>query len=136
MEKQRYCLNCGTPLYGRPDKLFCSERCKDIWHNTRKRQIRMSRASVIGILENNHEILARLIGSGRTVWITPLLEAMGFRWDYFTRLVGIKRGTLLCECFDIKYRVSKTKLSGLAYITEYQGNTRKSQTQTNSASRS
>ena len=96
----------------------------------------MSRASVIGILENNHEILARLIGSGRTVWITPLLEAMGFRWDYFTRLVGIKRGTLLCECFDIKYRVSKTKLSGLAYITEYQGNTRKSQTQTNSASRS
>ena len=90
----------------------------------------------MGILENNHEILARLVGSGRTVWITPLLEAMGFKWDYFTRLVGIKRGTLLCECFDIRYRVSKTKLSGLAYITEYQGNKSERQAQTSSASRS
>ena len=126
-EKLKYCLNCGAPLHGRPDKLFCSERCKDSWHNTRKNRIKQSRASVLAILNNNHDILESLIQSGRTVWITPLLEAMGFRCDYFTRLVSISPGSLLCECFDIRYRVSKTKLSGLARVKECQ---------TDSASRS
>ena len=126
-EKLKHCLNCGEPLYGRPDKLFCSERCKDNWHNTRRSRIKRARASVLDILNNNHDILESLIQSGRTVWITPLLEAMGFRWDYFTRLVGIKRGSMLCECFDIRYRVSKTKLSGIARVTDCQ---------TSSASRS
>ncbi|MBO4465714.1 MAG: DUF2116 family Zn-ribbon domain-containing protein [Bacteroidales bacterium] len=122
-EKLKYCLNCGAPLVGRADKLFCSERCKDAWHNKRKNRIKQSRASVMGILKNNHDILESLIQSGRTVWITPLLEAMGLRCDYFTRLVGIRPGSILCECFDIRYRVSKTKLWGLTRVTDYEANT-------------
>ncbi|MBR6458503.1 MAG: DUF2116 family Zn-ribbon domain-containing protein [Bacteroidales bacterium] len=136
MEKQRYCLNCGAPLYGRPDKLFCSDRCKDSWHNIRRSRIRKKRSSVMSILDNNHEILAALLRTGRTVWITPLVEAMGFRWDYFTRLVEIKHGSILCECFDIRYRVSKTKLSSLARVSEYQGDKPQERAQISSAERS
>ena len=68
----------------------------------------------MSILNNNHEILSALLQSGRSVWITPLVEAMGFKPDYFTRLLEIKKGSILCECFDIRYDVSKTKLSRLA----------------------
>ena len=116
--------------------MFCSEHCKDIWHNIRKSAIRKIRSSVMGILNNNHEILESLIKSGRTVWITPLVEAMGFKWDYFTRLVKIEHGSLVCECFDIRYRVSKLKLSQLVRIDEYSGNHPGKQAQISSASKS
>lgn len=119
MEKLKNCLNCGAPLYGRPDKLFCSDSCKDSWHNIRRSRIRKKRASVMSILNNNHEILSALLQSGRTVWITPLVEAMGFKPDYFTKLVEIKSGSIRCECFDIRYEVSKTKLSRLKLITDH-----------------
>ena len=73
----------------------------------------------MSILNNNHEILSALLQSGRTVWITPLVEAMGFKPDYFTKLVEIKSGSIRCECFDIRYEVSKTKLSRLMLVTDH-----------------
>lgn len=116
MDKIRHCLYCGAPLYGRPDKQFCSNRCKDAWHNSRKSLIRKTRADVMDILESNHSILASLSQSGQSFWLTSLVEEMGFRYDYFTRLVGFKRGYMVCECFDIRYRVSKTKLTDIAVL--------------------
>lgn len=119
MEKLRRCLYCGAPLYGRTDKTFCSDHCKDRWHNSRKSSLRRSRAEVMDILENNYEILQSLLSSGSTVWLTPLIETMGFRVDYFTRLVSQRMGSMVCECFDIRYRVSKTKLSSVIRLTDY-----------------
>lgn len=116
--------------------MFCSERCKDIWHNIRKSAIKKIRASVIDTLNNNHEILEGLLKSGRTIWITPLLEAMGFKWDYFTRLVKIGHGSIVCECFDIRYRVSKMKLFQIVRIDDYPGDLSGKQAQISSASKS
>ncbi len=136
MEKQKYCLNCGAPLHGRMDKLYCSEHCKDTWHNKRKSRIRKKRASVMSVLNNNHEILTALLQSGRTVWITPLVEAMGFKPDYFTRLVEIGSGSIRCECFDIRYDVSKTKLSRITQLPDYKKERQAENGQISSAAKS
>ena len=71
----------------------------------------------MGALETNHSILIGLAAAGCISLRIPLAEAMGFRCDYFTRLVSVKRGTMICECFDIRYRVSKTKLWGVENIS-------------------
>lgn len=111
MEQKRYCLCCGKELHGRPDKKFCSEQCKDKWNNARKCERRQVRTCVLRILECNYSILRNLTESGGTVWDLGLLAALGFRPDYITRLVSNKKGYLICECFDIRYHVTKTKLA-------------------------
>ena len=116
MEKERLCINCGKPLYGRPDKMFCCERCKTNWHNFRKGLIRRSRSSVLTLLENNHSILVCLMNSGCLSWPLRMVESLGFKRDYLTRLAAQNRGEMVCECFDIRYRVSKTKIWGLEKI--------------------
>ena len=57
-----YCAECGAPIgNGRPDRKFCSPRCKSRWHN-HKRHPEEGRveARVLRILRRNREILAKL----------------------------------------------------------------------------
>lgn len=116
MGKKRLCLNCGAPLYGRPDKLFCCDRCKDTWHNARRGLVRRSRTSVLGILEHNYSILYCFLNAEASIWPLSLAESLGFKKDYFTRLASYARRETVCECFNIRYRVSKTKIWGIETI--------------------
>lgn len=34
MSQDRKCKGCGVPLSGHPNKRFCTQRCKDRYHNT------------------------------------------------------------------------------------------------------
>lgn len=117
MDKEKRCLNCNTPLHGRTDKLFCCDRCRDKWHNTRKSLLRKSRSLTLGILNKNYGILISLLKSGYRKWPLSVVEGLGFRTDYITRLSVSKRGEALCECFNIRYCVSKTKIWDIEFIT-------------------
>ena len=110
MEQKKHCLCCGKELHGRPDKKFCCEQCKDKWNNNRRSEERKLRGATLRALECNYAILRNLIESGGTVWDLGMLVAIGFQPDCFTRLVSNKKGYLICECFGIRYHVSKTKL--------------------------
>lgn len=117
MEKERRCLNCNSPIYGRPDKLFCSDRCRDNWHNIEKSLLRKNRSAVLGILEKNYGILISLMKSECRRWPLDLVEGLGFKSDYFTRITFNKRGGMVCECFNIRYSVSKTKIWNIEFIS-------------------
>lgn len=110
MKTEYKCLQCGAPLHGRPDKKFCSPLCKDRWNNSRRKDERDKKSRVLGVLQNNYSILSSLEESQGNEWNTELLETIGFRPDFFTRLVRRSPGEMLCECFDIRYRISKRKL--------------------------
>lgn len=110
MEHKRHCLCCGKELHGRPDKKFCSDKCKDKWNNSRKCELRKGKLATLRIIECNYAILQHLKEAGCTICDIKALAAIGFSPDYFTRLVTNKNGYLICECFDIRYHVSKTKL--------------------------
>lgn len=108
--ENRHCLCCGKELHGRPDKKFCSEECKDSYHNARKCELRKGKLSALRIVECNYAILRHLKDAGCTMCDLKPLISIGFCPDYFTRLISNKKGYLICECFDIRYHVSKTKL--------------------------
>ena len=80
-----HCLECGNPLpYGRKDRKFCCPACKNRNHNREARRWRFRHASVIGILENNHEILRHLIQIGvRSIPKEELIQ-LGYRMGFVT----------------------------------------------------
>lgn len=110
------CLECGETIsYGRPDKKFCSEECKNKHHNLQSRISKTLKKKVLSVLEKNYEVLEHLIHSGvDAVWLSEVL-AMGFQPEYFTSYKKIgKRGHY--KCFDIGYVMTANRISSISKI--------------------
>jgi hypothetical protein len=60
----RYCLNCGLPVFGRADKKYCDDHCRNDFHNsqsvTNSKLMRPSHKK----LRRNYEILTGVIDAG------------------------------------------------------------------------
>lgn len=116
-ETAPYCLECGEPLpYGRKDRKFCCKACKNRNHNREARQWRLRYASVIGILQKNHDILRNLIRIGvRSIPKTELVQ-LGYRQGFVTSSGRDGRRTV-CRCFDIVFFDTETRIAGLTLET-------------------
>ena len=105
-ELGQHCLECGDPLvYGRANRKFCSEACKNRYHNRRK-SISWERykQKVIRTLERNHGILSALMAAGlKSVDVIDLAQ-MGFNFNYITSYRRNGRRHRFC-CFDIRYDI-------------------------------
>ena len=90
-----HCLECGNPLpYGRKDRKYCCPACKNRSHNRDARQWRIRYASVISILQKNHDILRHLVQVGiRTIAKEELVQ-LGYRLGFVTSSgrEGCRRG--------------------------------------------
>ena len=108
------CLECGDPLpYGRKDQKFCCKSCKNRHHNREARRWRFRYATVIGILEKNHDILRQLIQLGvRSIPKEELIQR-GYRMGFVTSSGREGRRTV-CRCFDIVFFDTETRIAGLA----------------------
>lgn len=108
-----HCLECGNPLpYGRKDRTFCSPACKNRHHNREARQWRNRYASIIGILEKNHDILRQLIRMGVRSIPKEELVQLGYRMGFVTSSGRVGRRTV-CRCFDVVFIDMETRISGL-----------------------
>lgn len=104
------CLECGQPIhYGRTDKKFCSETCKNKYHNEQTNQYLKMHSKIIHILDKNHRILAHCLSNGLTSVSLGDAIQWGFNPDFVT---GVDRARLRTEyrCFDIIYLKSDTLL--------------------------
>ncbi|MBQ9548497.1 MAG: hypothetical protein IJV01_04980 [Bacteroidales bacterium] len=104
------CLQCGTELYGRPDKKFCSDPCKNKWHNSRGGEKRRSQGRVFTDLAVNYDILEKLLLKGVSSVDRSVLENMGFRCARITGHRRIRGGHDEYQCFDIHYIQTETRL--------------------------
>ena len=110
------CLQCGTPLYGRKDKRFCSQDCKDRWHYVLSADSRRYRRRVLMNLELNYTILEDLLESGITTIDRIDVEVQGFTPGIMTGYTR-KRGTQdEVRCFDISYNITEVRLSHIKRI--------------------
>ena len=104
------CLWCGADLYGRPDKKFCSQACKNAWNNSRNSDNRLLRNRIITALMVNYRILERVLNAENSSLELRTAEDFGFRPSYIT---GYRR---TCgrhdeySCFDIRYCQTPTRL--------------------------
>ena len=109
-----YCLECGEPLpYGRKDRKFCCNACKNRHHNREARQWRSRYAQVIGILQKNHDILSHLVRIGvKSIPKTELLQ-LGYHTGFVTSS-GRQGHRTVCRCFDIVFIDTETRLAGIS----------------------
>jgi predicted nucleic acid-binding Zn ribbon protein len=76
---ERYCPDCGSPIFGRKDRKFCSDACRTNYHNIRLRHKLALVRKVNSILLKNRNILEFFLRQGKTILSLPELEASGYR---------------------------------------------------------
>lgn len=117
--EKRRCLECGHQIqYGRSDKKFCCDTCKNRWHNRGGNQYLKVHSKIIHILDVNYKILSQCLANGQTSIDLGDAIQWGFQPDYLT---GIRKNRLKVEnrCFDIKYCRSENRIYRIEKISDF-----------------
>ena len=110
------CLHCGDRIrYGRTDKRFCCDECRNRHHNAQAKAGRAFRRRILSQLSANYEILDTLFKAG--VDSLDLMDAltMGFVPGVVTSYRKVGKHDEFC-CFDIKYFMTHTRLFSISKI--------------------
>lgn len=110
--KIRKCLECGREIYGRLDKKFCDENCKNRYHNQHYHSSSRLRDRIFTDLSTNHRILENLLKMGLTSVNLYDVQALGFKPSLVTGYAK-KKGYDELRCFDICYRQTPERILGI-----------------------
>jgi predicted nucleic acid-binding Zn ribbon protein len=112
---EKLCKECGKPLYGRVDKKFCNDWCRNSYNNKRVTGTGTFVKTVNSILKRNRSILEKNIPENRDSVKTNrkrLLEN-GFMFEYFTNIQTTRKGSEYYFCYEYGYQVLE---NGYFYI--------------------
>lgn len=112
------CLECGDKIvYGRSDRKFCCDVCKNRYHNRISRTIKEYKSMVNTALERNYGILESLKKMNfRRIPVREMQE-LGFRVEFFTsfRKGGVKDAYM---CYDLQYFVENDVVTSIVRISQ------------------
>lgn len=110
------CIECGDRIsYGRSDKKFCCESCKNRYHNRQTQTSRHYRQKVKSSLERNYYILDSLRRTSLRNIPVADMKSMGFRFEYFTSYVK-KQSKETFLCYDMKYCISGGVVTSISKV--------------------
>ncbi|MFA7473323.1 MAG: hypothetical protein WCY86_10510 [Spirosomataceae bacterium] len=101
-QNERSCLYCGNPVYGRSDKKFCDDFCR----NTHNNQLRKVSNNVVrkinnALLKNRKILESFLMEDKQMVKVREDdLIAKGFQPQYHTHIYTTKKGRLYFFCYE------------------------------------
>jgi len=101
---RKKCLQCGEPIKGRIDKLYCSAYCKSAFHYQKNKDKGDTLFKKIDVqLKRNRRLLKHFNHAGKsTVRASKLTEA-GFDPKYFTHYWKNSRGQVYLFCYDVGF---------------------------------
>lgn len=104
MSEEKKCLECGAAIRGRADKKFCSDYCRNAYHNQRNRVSKNLIRNINNRLRKNYRILDSFpLREGKTRTTKNKLLDKGFDFDYFTNLYTTKKGSTYYFVYDLGY---------------------------------
>ncbi len=104
MNVARKCLECEEPIRGRADKKFCSDYCRNAYHNQRNKDSKNLIRNINNRLRKNYRILDSFpLKEGKTRTTRNKLMDKGFDFDYFTNLYTTKKGSIYYFVYDLGY---------------------------------
>lgn len=103
MEDKRTCPECGDPVYGRTDKKFCSDQCRNSYNNKNTGYSNGYIRKINAVLKKNRRILSELNPNGKTKTHLNKLQAKGFDFNYYTNTYTTKAGTTYYFCYEHGY---------------------------------
>lgn len=98
------CLECKADFRGRTDKKFCSDSCRNAFHNRLNRDSNNLVRTVNNRLRKNYRILQHMTSEGGCAPVHRVsLTDRGFDFDSITRLKTSRKGEP-CYCvYDLGY---------------------------------
>lgn len=100
---EKHCLECGEIIRGRTDKKFCSDYCRNTYHNKANKDISNLIRNTNKALRRNHKILAELNPSGKTTVSRKKLLSKGFDFELITSIYTTKTGNVYYFTYDQGY---------------------------------
>lgn len=100
---QRLCLECERPIFGRIDKKFCSDACRNAYNNRLNADATNLVRNINNILRKNRRILLELNPSGKTKVHRGKLQKKGFDFGFHTNTYVTKAGHEYRYCYDQGY---------------------------------
>lgn len=99
----RHCLLCQNVLFGRSDKKFCDDHCRNEFHNEKARKVSSHTRPINRILQRNRRILMQFHSKFQHKVTRQQLSTAGFNFDYFTHIKRLKDGKSQIFCYDQGY---------------------------------
>lgn len=113
LEGMEKCLNCGTPLYGRPDKKYCSDKCKNSYHYGMVAEREKFQRKILAQIHRNYEILDAVLSAGKDSIERDFAEEKGFRCTCITGIHKKRNRSDEYSLFDIRYKISPDSIYGI-----------------------
>ncbi len=102
-EEARKCMECETKIYGRIDKKFCSDACRNAYNNRINKDSRNLIRNVNNRLRKNYRILEALNPHGKSKSSRAKLIELGFDFNYITNIYTTKVGKIYYFVYDQGY---------------------------------
>lgn len=105
--REKRCLRCGKPVYGRSDKKFCDEYCRSTYNNhVRSAANNLVRRINNALLKNRKILESMLSKEGSTTKVKEEeLLALGFQPQYHTHTQKSK-GQQYLFCYEYGYQLT------------------------------
>jgi len=117
---QRECLSCGKPVYGRVDKKFCNNTCRNDYNNLQNSATNSYIRKVNRILKRNRNILESLTPKDKSIKIRAKeLAKEGFSFEYFTHQYTTKVGKTYNFCYEYGYLMLDDDYFALVYNKQH-----------------
>lgn len=98
------CLECRAEYRGRTDKKFCSDSCRNAYHNRLNRDCNNLVRTVNNRLRKNYRILRYLALEGRSgPFPRTRLADQGFDFESITRVIPSRQGEPCYGVYDLGY---------------------------------
>lgn len=100
---QRLCSECERPVFGRADKKFCCDACRNAFNNRVNADATNFVRNVNNALRKNRRVLLELNPKGEAKVHRDQLLRAGFDFDFFTNTLETKEGKTYHYCYDQGY---------------------------------
>lgn len=101
--EDRKCPECGRPVFGRIDKKFCSDACRNSFNNRSNAPSTNYVRNVNNALARNRRILKELNPDGKIKVHRDKLLKKGFDFDFHTSTYQTKAGDTYHFCYEQGY---------------------------------
>jgi hypothetical protein len=102
---KKLCEECERPIFGRADKKFCSDACRNSFNNRVNSDATNFVRNVNNTLRKNRRILHEFLGEEENKIHRDKLLVKGFDFDFFTSTCVTQASQVYNYCYDIGYLI-------------------------------
>lgn len=125
MEEDKKCLECGTKIFGRIDKKFCSDQCRNTYNNRFNAISNSYIRKVNYILRKNRRIMEDILLKAdkdvKRVKRNSLLDK-GFDFGYYTNIYKTSNSKYYYFCYEYGYNVLEDNYLAIVKKIDYLNN--------------